>query len=488
MPSVLDSKSKEDRNKKLYNWIKNLGDLEENKNPTAIDSANVKMYPDLDWIENKTELGDELTGLLLDIKKAERDTISKYTDFGGHYIPTFTNEELYKDMPHSDAGYRLLALFRYWNIIQYYFPYRYLMDEDWQKILTDFIPQFIEAKDELEYKLALLKLVTKTQDSHSYISGGAVMQKYHGEKTAPFEITFVEEKAMVTDFYKPQNINCNICKGDIILAVNNITVDSLINRYKEYTPASNRSALLRNIANILLRTNDEKVLIEYQHDNEVFSDSILCPSISKMKISYKFHQDKPFYRLLENNIGYIYVGSTQKSEAVNIDNTKAMIIDLRGYPNSEAINIITEEKFLPDSTEYASYTKASIENPGLFTFEPPIKTGKPNKNYYKKKKIILVNELTQSWAETIEMIYSNTPQTIVVGSQSAGANGDVLSIPLPGDVRASMSGIGFYYPDRKPLQRVGIIPDIEVKPTIKGVREGRDEVLEKAIELINADK
>jgi len=31
---------------------------------------------------------------------------------------------------------------------------------------------------------------------------------------------------------------------------------------------------------------------------------------------------------------------------------------------------------------------------------------------------------------------------------------------------------------------VGIVPDIVVKPTIKGISEGRDEVLEKAIELI----
>jgi C-terminal processing protease CtpA/Prc len=48
-----------------------------------------------------------------------------------------------------------------------------------------------------------------------------------------------------------------------------------------------------------------------------------------------------------------------------------------------------------------------------------------------------------------------------------------------------ISGIGIYYPDGKGTQRVGIIPDIEVKPTIKEILEGRDEMLEKAIEIIN---
>lgn len=49
------------------------------------------------------------------------------------------------------------------------------------------------------------------------------------------------------------------------------------------------------------------------------------------------------------------------------------------------------------------------------------------------------------------------------------------------------SGIGVYYPDGGETQRIGIVPDIKVKPTIKGIREGRDELLEKAIEIIKDD-
>jgi len=47
-----------------------------------------------------------------------------------------------------------------------------------------------------------------------------------------------------------------------------------------------------------------------------------------------------------------------------------------------------------------------------------------------------------------------------------------------------IGGIGVFHPDRKPTQRIGIVPDLEVKPTIAGIREGRDELLEAAIRLI----
>lgn len=57
---------------------------------------------------------------------------------------------------------------------------------------------------------------------------------------------------------------------------------------------------------------------------------------------------------------------------------------------------------------------------------------------------------------------------------------------FPGGIRPIISGIGVYYPDGTETQRFGIVPDIEVKPTIEGIQEGRDEVLEKVIEIIHA--
>jgi C-terminal processing protease CtpA/Prc len=47
-----------------------------------------------------------------------------------------------------------------------------------------------------------------------------------------------------------------------------------------------------------------------------------------------------------------------------------------------------------------------------------------------------------------------------------------------------ISGIGVFYPDKRPTQRIGILPDVEIKPTIAGIRSGRDEVLEEAIRQI----
>ena len=82
------------------------------------------------------------------------------------------------------------------------------------------------------------------------------------------------------------------------------------------------------------------------------------------------------------------------------------------------------------------------------------------------------------------MAFRVAPNATVIGSTTAGADGNVSGIPLPGGLRSMISGIGVFYPDKKPTQRVGIIPDIEVKPTLGGIRSGRDEVLEAALRHI----
>jgi len=59
-----------------------------------------------------------------------------------------------------------------------------------------------------------------------------------------------------------------------------------------------------------------------------------------------------------------------------------------------------------------------------------------------------------------------------------------LFLQLPGNVRAGMSGIGVYYPDRTPTQQRGVRVDVVCAPTIAGMRAGRDEVLDCALRAL----
>ena len=74
--------------------------------------------------------------------------------------------------------------------------------------------------------------------------------------------------------------------------------------------------------------------------------------------------------------------------------------------------------------------------------------------------------------------------TKILGNATAGADGNMTSFLLPGGISTSISGIGILYPDGRQTQKIGIIPDIFVEPTIDGIRNRKDDELNKAIELV----
>ena len=101
---------------------------------------------------------------------------------------------------------------------------------------------------------------------------------------------------------------------------------------------------------------------------------------------------------------------------------------------------------------------------------------------------MLVNEKSQSQAEYTAMALQTVPRSIIMGSQTAGADGNISYVSFPGGFSSPFSGIGVFYPDGTETQGIGIVPDIVIRPTQKGITEGKDEVLEKAKEHILKSK
>jgi hypothetical protein len=163
-------------------------------------------------------------------------------------------------------------------------------------------------------------------------------------------------------------------------------------------------------------------------------------------------------------------------------NTKGLIMDLRNYP-SEFMPFAIGAYLATRPTRFVTFTFADLANPGAFAFGagPLIK---PGPVHFAGKVVVLIDEISQSQAEYTAMALRAMPNCVILGSTTAGADGDVSFIPLPGQLNTMISGIGVFYPDHLPTQRVGIVPNVVVKPTIPGVAAGRDEVLETAIRLI----
>ncbi len=494
MDDLLKAPTPYHRNKILYKWIKKIGQDSKHQYIPKIesDTSNIKVKEDSKWIEDESLLGKDLSLLLQKIKSLQKSENHYYVNFlTGIGNPVFKHENPYPNMRYPDAGYRLLSLFRYWNIIQYYFPYKYLIKEDWNNILPEFIPKFVSAKNELEYQLSLIELITRVHDTHASLYQSRIaLDTLKGIYFSPLKIEFIEENAVVTGFINDSlSQTSNLQKGDVLTKINNKSIKQIIKERSVITPASNEPTRLRNIAWEILRSTDSSINIEFTRNRQSFSTNIKCylPNTTYTTISSK----KPSYKVLNNNIGYIFIGTLACDSIKYImdkfKETKAIIIDLRGYPTDFPLFNLGEY-LMPQPNIFAKVTCVSKNIPGRFIFASDVSVGKKNPEYYKGRVIILINEYTQSSAEYHAMAFKTAPRAILMGSTTAGADGNVSNISLPGGIKTMISGIGIYYPDGSETQQIGILPDIIVKPTIESIIESRDIVLESAIEYINSNK
>ena len=244
---------------------------------------------------------------------------------------------------------------------------------------------------------------------------------------------------------------------------------------------------MRDISRDILRSNKKEIGIDYISNNQEYKHSL--PLYKKEDLNmrwYNFTEGK-CYKMLDGNIGYVTLKTITAADVPMIKdtfkNTKGIIIDIRNYP-STFVPFLLGPYFVSSSTPFVKFTNFNLDNPGEFNFTEALEIPKGEETY-KGKLVLLVNEITQSQGEYTSMAFKAGDNTTIVGSTTAGADGNVSSIYLPGGLSTNISGIGVYYPDGTETQRVGIIPDVEVKPTIEGIKQGRDELLEKAIEIIN---
>ena len=488
LPKYIEVQNDNERNKLIINWIDSLGELEKCSKCKPTDEKAL-LKPNLEWIEKQEKgLKNKLLYAYNNRFQGKHYYIEMTKSVGN---PKFKNENSYSSMSYPDDGYRLLALYRYWNIINYFFPYKHLMDEEWNTKLIEYIPQFLNAKDELEYELATIQLIGDIQDTHANLWGGAdKIDEWKGTNYPPIHVRFIENKLVVTDYYNEElRDEVRLKVGDIITKINGTSVEKIVEQKSKYYPASNIPTMLRDISADLLRSNSNEIEIDYTSENsKEQTKSLKLYQRDSLNIYswYRKSNDKS-YKMLDNNIGYVTLSSIKDEDIQNIKNefkdTKGIIIDIRNYP-STFVPFSLGSYFVSSSTPFVKFTNGNVENPGEFTFTKKLEIPKRGKTY-KGKLVVLINELSQSQAEYTTMAFKAGDNTTIIGSTTAGADGNVSAISLPGGLRTMISGIGVYYPNGKETQRIGIIPDIIVKPTIKGIREGKDEVLEKAIQLIN---
>ncbi len=99
-------------------------------------------------------------------------------------------EKTYADQPYPVAEYRMLGAARIWGVFQYFHPYRHLYGEDWDSVLTEFLPKMAHAQNARDYHLAVAEMVAHVHDTHCFMNSSELML-FYGAAAPPVELRWI---------------------------------------------------------------------------------------------------------------------------------------------------------------------------------------------------------------------------------------------------------------------------------------------------------
>lgn len=470
------------RNQVMHDWVKGLGAYKADKAvyDTKLAGKELRTTADLSWTADTTRLGCGLSALLQDLRYAERGKNS-YASFAQGSGNLVMNESTAGSL--GDCGYRLLYLFRFWNAIEYFAPNRNLTDTDWGAIPAKYIPLFIGKPGPGTPEVAMLQ--RELCDSHSV----ACQYNMFGYKTIPTEVRTADGRVFVT-------ADGPLHKGDEILSIDGRGWKQTHDGLTRFEPASNEENRNYMATKCMVSTHRDTAVVELIRCGQKLTMQLPTRSIGEWS-PYEPERmlDTANMRLIADGVGYMtgvhYTAAAGDQIMQKFRDTKALIVDMRCYPREFMIFDFIARHFLPQTTPHVKWVTPTGILPGVFqqttdhlTVDPVNPPTIGNPDYYKGRVIVLVDSSTQSQAEYTAMSFQAAPRCTVVGTQTAGADGNVSSLVMPGGPYGCFSGLGVLYPDGTDTQRAGVRIDVPVRATVEGLQAGRDEILEKALEII----
>ena len=398
----------------------------------------------------------------------------------------------YRDMRFPPLAWRQLAAIKLWATMDKYFPARRLMDNSWEEALLACLRRMDDVLDARAYGQALAAMAVPLDDSHVITASRALgwNERTHG---IGVQLARIGGRIYVAGVTDPALEGSGVLRvGDEILSIDGEDVAARLARLAGTVAASTTAGRWRTaMFEMTLAPADATVRLVLAGVDGKERSVTLQPG--PLENTLPLRHALPVVSV-EDGVAYVDLDRLQPGEVdamfATIEGSRALILDMRGYPHGTG-RAIARRLNVNHATGFAtSYQQLAMPYEAghgaqlaygdrLFPAPGPL---------YRGKVVMLIDEHTQSQAEHLALAVEAATPVTFVGAPSAGANGDMREVVLPGKVHVSYSGLEVRHADGRRLQRLGVQPHIVAAPTVSGLRAGRDEVLERARQFLRQDQ
>lgn len=480
---INEIEDEEQLNKAYIELLNSLGTVKPCEGCAKIVTQKQENNVDFDLLWQDTGLSPLVVKRLKYIRENRNIGKNYYVQFYKNIqLPLFNNERQvsYELLP--DKQRRLLALARYWNAIAYFYPYKYVMDNNWEVVLKRVLPLFEAATTAYGYQNAIGIMTQALGDGSAFVASELIGEKI-GQYRAPFTVIPIGE-----DWYIYQSEldtltqKTGLLPGDKILAMDGEPVENIALAKSNFISKSNEQALRMALASTLLHGETASARLTVERKGEVLEYGMPRMPIQDFIPDRIVNMELPWKKINEN-VGYIR-GEDFLMEDIDgmrrdFANSKALILDLRSFELPTGLHLA--DYLLIKNKVYAQMIEPNVSALGEFIERKKQHSIAKNKNYFTGEIYLLVDQRTKGGSELLTLLLKGSDRVTLIGAQTGGTLGYITKLQLPGKVEVFFTGIGVKAADRTEVQKVGIEPDVRVELTPEDVAQQTDPLLEEAV-------
>ncbi len=378
----------------------------------------------------------------------------------------------------NDRATRLAAVALAWNVPQHFYPYFDVVKTNWNTALTQALKSAATDADERAFIRTLRRMITGLQDGHGRVHH--LSQK--SLEALPIVFGWVENRLVVTRV--TEGIK-DLQPGDVVLSIDGTPSAEALAEAESLVSAATPQ-YRRYVALNALRVGETGTEAKLIVQNESGEKRVV--SLRRKVETEPLHNVRP-HKVTEIKPGIFYVDLDRMTlpdftaVLAKLEKAKGIIFDVRGYPKTGygALSYLSEKPLDAPKFLMPILTRPNREQ---INFDQMPTLLKPVSPYLAAKKVFITDGRAISFAETFLGIVEAYKLGEIVGETTAGTNGNVNPFMLPGNYRITWTGLKVLNHDGARLHGIGIQPTVPVSRTIRGVREKRDEQLERAVMIV----
>ena len=301
----------------------------------------------------------------------------------------------------------------------------------------------------------------------------------------------------------------NLQVGDVILQINDINIDSLLQLYRAHNIS--RSIQKGALAGLSVTYGESEMKVQLLRNGKIV-DTVFSTDTRQNQYSWMPKEKKEKHQSIQETLKetkkLFYLNAMDPPKVFNpsiVHNTEkilnqldatdslitelnkyeALILDVRGRPISSILSFFNECMGL-DLNRNSDVIKTAFSPIAQFQLDTLSYTFLDKReNAITIPVYVLIDYNTESAPERNLLSLKESERATFIGSNTAGAAGIINRIKISDNITLTYTSGQVVGLDNNPMsyQGTGIAPDIYVYPTPQGIAEGRDEVLEKAIEM-----